>query len=143
MKTKFRALPCSLCLALLIAPALSGCGADPIPDYTRQQPKRSDIVGLWVLTPESAQDMKVLGKYKSNNTTIQLKSDGMFHVVNLPDCAYSKSSGGWGFNKGKLLTTNGHWSIREIKFNPFLDNNIKKIKVWDVYLQLGKKKLGD
>lgn len=142
MKTEIRTFLRPLYLGLIVAPALLGCGADVVPDYTRQQPKRSDIVGLWVLTPESAQDMKVLGKYKSNNTTIQIKDDGTFSAVNLPDCAYSHDNRSWDFNKGKLLTVKGTWNTEQRSFKPFFDVNKADIEVWDLILVFNPTNLG-
>lgn len=107
---------------------------DVYPDYTRQVPARKDIVGIWVLTTETVQEMKRLNVYKSANTSIEIRSDGTFKAIDLPDAAYSQSSFGWGFGKGTLASPSGKWSLGKEKFRPFHDVDEEEIQVWNLYL---------
>ena len=143
MKPQTKKLGCFLlgatAIVMFLAPvALVGYifyfGDDVYPDYTRQRPASKDIVGIWVLTPESAQDMIEIGKYKSNDTFINIKDDGTFAAVNLPDCAWSYRDGGWFFNYGKLASPSGKWSLSQESFNPFFDAEKEEIQVWDLNL---------
>ncbi len=107
---------------------------DVPPDYTRHKPKSKDIVGTWVLTPESAREMVRMGGYKSTNTSIKIESNGTFKAVDLPGCAYSFRNAGWGFSKGTLASPSGKWSLSQESFTPFLDADKEEIQVWDLNL---------
>ena len=138
MKFNWKTFGCLALLAMFFAPvALIGyvfyVGEIP-PDYTRQKPELKDIIGTWILTTETVQEMKRLNVYKSANTSIEIRSDGTFKAIDLPDAAYSQRDAGWGFSKGTLASPSGKWSLGQESFTPFFDVNKEDIQVWDLNL---------
>ncbi len=137
MKPNFKTFGCFFLLAILaLSIVLFFTMGDEYPNYTRQRPAFNDIVGTWVLTNETVQEMKRLNVYKSANTSIEIRSDGTFKATDLPAAAYSQSGFGWGSDGGggKLASPSGKWSLGQEKFQPFHDADEEEIEVWNLYL---------
>src|SRR5262249_50031885 len=53
--------------------------------FTRHEPARSDIVGVWTPTEKTLRDIRKRGHYESVAHKIVLSDDGTFAMVNMPD----------------------------------------------------------
>lgn len=88
-------------------------------NYTRNEPKKSDLLGTWVPNQSSLREMESSGGY---DTSVQpkliLKADGTFELVNMPDWwdngfgrsnkSFQDYSGSWGLS---TYGNTGRWDI--------------------------------
>lgn len=91
-----------LALILLLV-WLPGCGAD----YTRVQPRREDLTGTWLPTPDTISDMRRRGRYEISNHELRLQSDGAFSIKNVPDWVHDVE----GRSHQKLESGSGKWTL--------------------------------
>jgi hypothetical protein len=55
-------------------------------NYTRQEPRKSDLVGVWVPDESSLQAMRQKGGYDTSvQTKLVLKGDGTYELSSMPD----------------------------------------------------------
>jgi hypothetical protein len=87
-----RALVGSHWLAILICWALISLSvACRLPtlnqlNYTRQEPSKADLIGVWAPDEATLQTMRRRGGYDTSiQTRLILKTDGTFELVNMPD----------------------------------------------------------
>jgi hypothetical protein len=79
-------------------------------NHTRNEPKKTDLIGTWVPDNSSMRAMEARGGYDTSvQPKLTLKPDGYFELVNMPDWwnnGFGKSqkgfqdySGTWGISK--------------------------------------------
>jgi hypothetical protein len=89
-------------------------------NYTRQEPKKTDLVGIWIPDEATLQAMHQRGGYDTSaQTRLTLKTDGSFELVNMPDWW----SNDFGESRKGLDNYAGNWRVS--KFG----------KVWAVELR--------
>lgn len=77
-------------------------------NYTRQEPKKTDLVGIWVPDQSSLQAMRQKGSYDTSvQTNLVLKGDGTFELTNMPDWWSSD----FGESRKGFETYAGNWTI--------------------------------
>jgi len=84
-------------------------------------PTTSDIVGIWVPTQLSLDDMKKEGGYTISTHTLTFKDDGTFEIINMPDWwldGFGESHKGFYSGSGKwdISSSQGEWVI-ELDFD--------------------------
>src|SRR5258706_1419192 len=88
-------------------------------DQTRKEPKKSDLLGIWVADNSSLREMESKGGYDiSVQPKLILKPDGNFDLVNMPDWwdngfgksrkGFQDSSGSWGLS---TYGDTGPWQV--------------------------------
>jgi hypothetical protein len=87
------------------------------PTNPRKKPASENIVGVWVPTPSSLQNMQEEGKYEISTHTLTFKKDETFVMVNMPDWwlnSFGKSTGGFYSGSGtwEITKDRGRWKIR-------------------------------
>ena len=81
-------------LAILLAAslALAGCccfmfQGDPYyNEYTRAKPDEKDLVGVWVANARSLEWLKEKGYAVAAPPSLEIRADGTFDVLGMPDC---------------------------------------------------------
>jgi hypothetical protein len=90
-------------------------------NYTRKEPKKSDLLGTWVPDKSSLREMESKGSYDiSVQPKLILKADGNFELVNMPDWwdnGFGESHGGFQDYSGSWsLSTYGNTGVWSIEF---------------------------
>ena len=87
-------------------------------NYTRKQPKKDDLTGIWVLDATSLERMRTNGGYDTSiQPGLDLKSDGTFELTRMPDWwdnGFGKSRQGFQDYSGSWDTSTyakGFWQI--------------------------------
>lgn len=75
--------------------------------FTKNKPKRKDLVGKYYPTEDTLKFISDEGNYTVDTISIQLYPDGTSEVINMPDWLRSAS----GESGGKLNSWNGKWDI--------------------------------
>jgi hypothetical protein len=104
-------LPISVITALIVGCVAFWVMGDALmssfyPPSPRQEPSEKDVVGVWQLTQGSLDSIQEDG-YEISTHTIEIRADGTFTMINLPDSV-------WNFGKvgGKFESGSGKWSIK-------------------------------
>lgn len=98
----------SLTLGLFLA----GCNYSAIfidQDLTQKKPNEQDLIGRWIPTRESLNDMHTRGHYPVAKHEIELKSDRTFTMLNMPDWWSSP----YGESRKGLDSGSGIWKLTE------------------------------
>ncbi|MES2308383.1 MAG: hypothetical protein V4507_05940 [Verrucomicrobiota bacterium] len=89
--------------------------------FTRSKPQESDLIGLWVPTPNTLKDMEKTGGYVISKHEILLKEDGTFSMINMPDWWRD----GFGDSKKGFESSEGRWELTQTQ---------DWTKIWDITL---------
>ena len=96
----------------LIILYLAGC-TSPINwtefTFTKNKPEKIDLIGNWSPTKKTLNDMKDRGGYNISKHEINLKADGGFKMVNMPDWWID----GFGESKKMFQSGSGNWKIEK------------------------------
>ena len=99
------------CLFLPLMLCLSGCMNNGIEwselSFTREKPNRTDVIGTWVPTAATINDLKQRGGYVISKHELVLRADGTFAMVNMPDWW----SDGFGQSKKTFESGSGKWQF--------------------------------
>jgi len=97
--------PAEYVLAVLSLASVAGCDQVLV-----AQPKPADVVGLYQLTSKSQEFLKSSKGYTSLPiVTIDLQSDGIVIIRNLPDCVVTD----FGDSRGGFVSGRGTWRIEK------------------------------
>jgi hypothetical protein len=89
-------------------------------NYTRQEPGKVDLVGIWVPDEATLQLMHQNGRYDTRvQPRLTLRADGSFELVNMPDWWTNN----FGESHGEFESYSGNWLIS------------KSGQVWNVELR--------
>jgi len=105
-----------LLLALLCAACFNIPPVNPAElNFTWRQPAESDLIGTWVPTQDTLNDIRKRGGYPAANHQLVLRGDGTFSLLNMPDWWLNdggESSGGFNSGSGTWkLRKDGSWQI--------------------------------
>ncbi len=77
-------------------------------NYTRQEPKKADLVGIWVPDQSSLEARRRKGGYDASiQTNLVLKADGTFELANMPDWWSDK----FGESHKGFESYSGNWTV--------------------------------
>lgn len=97
-------------LLLFAVPFTQGCrGLLYSFKYTREEPAREALVGVWLPDEHTARDMKERGRYDTSAfpTKLIFNADGSFEMVNMPDWW----ADGYGQSQGSFHSARGQWRV--------------------------------
>ena len=111
MRARHRLLVAAPFLAVVV---FSGCFNNPPINpaelnFTWRQPNRADLVGTWVPTSATLEDMRDRGGYPISKHELVLLDDGSFSMLNMPDWW----SDGFGRSRKGFESGSGTWSISQ------------------------------
>jgi hypothetical protein len=91
-------------------------------NHTRTEPKKGDLLGIWLLDKSSLQVMQSEGGYDvTDQPKLILKADDTFEMVNMPDWF----NNGSGKSHKALLDYSGDWRLSKYGNTGF----------WNIYLK--------
>ena len=104
-------------LALILAAGCAAATAIDSLEWPTRKPAEDDIVGTWVLAPESVKLARAKGGYGGFGTTMVFSEDGKLEIKGLPDCVRADSfrdvektfadhKGTW-----ELEESQGYWGV--------------------------------
>ena len=96
-------LPVIARLGTLLFLLLTACNGD----YTRKQPRLSDVLGKWLPTQASLKQMKERGGYAISHHEIELRADGSCSAIGMPDWLDSPI----GESHQRLASAVGRWIL--------------------------------
>jgi len=122
---------CRICLFLPLVLFLSSCMNNGIEwselSFTRNKPNPSDVIGIWVPTAATIKDLRERGGYALSKYELNLRADGTFEMVNMPDWwkdgfgqsnrSFDSGSGKWRFYEDRTV-----WAI-ELDFSKYVVPN--------------------
>ena len=76
-------------------------------EFTRQQPSKPDLIGKWVPTAASITDMMKQGGYTISKHELDLRPDGSFSLINMPDWWNDPR----GESRGNFESGSGNWEV--------------------------------
>jgi len=104
-------------VVLAMAVVLTGCQFDPFGgQYTQSRPTESALVGNYRQTSDTFQFVQQEGRYPAADSSIILRSNGTFELINVPDwwlTDFGQPRGGFDSGKGRwiLINLSGSWQI--------------------------------
>lgn len=75
--------------------------------FAREKPHESDLVGKWIPTSATLEDMRKHGGYAISTHELVLNADKTFSMANMPDWWASD----FGESKGAFQSASGRWSL--------------------------------
>ena len=92
---------------------LAGCPAVDIKelDFTRTKPTIENLIGIWMPTDTTLNDIRERGHYPQTMHYLELRADHTFNMHNMPDWW----SDGFGRSHGRLESLSGRWELTESK----------------------------
>lgn len=88
--------------------ALTGCQFDAfIPEYTKSEPRKDDVVGLYRIDPDTVNSFKARHGVDPTLALLNFKSDGSFELKDMPMCWHEYTC------NGELQGASGTWRIRK------------------------------
>jgi len=75
--------------------------------FTREKPNRTDVIGTWVPTAATINDLKQRGAYVISKHELVLRADVTFAMVNMPDWWID----GFGQSKKTFESGSGKWQF--------------------------------
>lgn len=86
----------------------AGCQFDPYgSDYTKVQPTREDVAGIYKVDPKTVNSFKAQHGVDPAAAEINLKPDGSFELKEMPACWLAVTCA------GRLQSASGTWSIQK------------------------------
>ena len=84
------------------------------------RPEESDLVGTWTFSAATLADMRTNGGYEITTHSLNLRNDGTFEIVNIPDWWLNFGHSSHGFYSGSgtwsvVKDFQGHWVV-EVRF---------------------------
>ena len=96
-----------LCSGILLF--IAGCGVWQELHFTKNKPKESDLIGIYLPDVKTQKLITKDGGYAPANCQIKVGADGKIEFTNMPDWWHD----GFGKSHRKLESTNGTWSLEK------------------------------
>jgi len=75
--------------------------------FAHQKPKDADLIGKWVPTVQTLQDMRTKGGYAISTHELVLNADKSFLMKDMPDWWATE----WGESKSGFQSSSGKWAL--------------------------------
>ena len=97
-------------LALTVLLLLQACGSaiDEL-NFTRKQPAVTNIIGTWIPSQQTLNDMRKIGGYVISTHELTMSSNGQFWMTNMPDWW----TNGWGQSHKSFESGGGNWKLEK------------------------------